>query len=364
MGISLIFIFFLYAFYGLNPQNEVKHSIKVIHKGVSLTEPVECILMEVQDENKQPITFYMDVESVVCGNSQCRVDLVRIFWDKFGQYNRLKLPDGVELEKAEGKDFTSEDYKKLDAILKDKNSSLQDVYKNEVVAAFNGDGVDAMSGATVLVEKSSYVKGAVWTCYSLWHWTHGDTKNIIRNITGDAYSTLELQEFLQKNLLHQQFAIEELTRRKEYSIQTSNLILKAVENNPSLLKLSLEYWRNAPIPVFENTILRLIKISNTQNRLHCLNAILNSKQDLSQLLFEQLSQQLTSFSYQELHVFLDILKSKNATSTDIIGQLLPLLKNDSFLIARRVYWFLSEQTLSKKQERVLKQFYKKYENRL
>ena len=114
--------------------------------------------------------FYMDVKTVVCGDSQCRIDTVRIFWDELGMYDRLVLPKGIQLEKAEGEHFDQADYKKLDAILADKNCSLKEVYKEEVVGTEATEGVDGISGATIILNNKDYVKGAVWTCYTLWHW--------------------------------------------------------------------------------------------------------------------------------------------------------------------------------------------------
>ena len=62
----------------------------------------------------------MYVETVVCGDSQCKIDTVKIYWNALGYYDRLVVPFGVELEKAEGKKFDSKDYEKLNTILSNK----------------------------------------------------------------------------------------------------------------------------------------------------------------------------------------------------------------------------------------------------
>ncbi|KAA1242872.1 hypothetical protein [Aquimarina sp. RZ0] len=356
INLSLIFL-------NVSFTNEIKHDIKVIHKGVSLTEPIECTLVEIQNENGKPQEFYMDVESVVCGDKQCRIDIVRIYWNKLGQYSRLELPDNVELEKEEGEHFSSSDYNKLNIILNDENSPLKDVYKSEIVSTVGSEGVDAMTGATVLVEKSAYVQGAVWTCYSLWHWVHGETKQIIREITGRSYSISELQSSLQGSY-YQYFAIEQLIIKKDFSEKTVDAILKVIDVNPMLLKSSLPYWEITPNEIYINTMQRLILSANTNNRLLCFNAILQTKQNLPPDFFKKLNVIIPKLTYQEIDLFLRIVIAKDGITPEVISQLLPLLDNENFLIARRVYWFLNQQELSDFQKSQINVFYQKWKNRL
>ncbi len=343
--------------------HEIKHQIKVIHKGISVTEPTECLLVEVQDKQSEPLEFYMDVESVVCGDNQCRIDLVRIYWDKFGRYDRLQLPDGVALEKAGGELFSASDYDKLETILKDENSSLQEVYKNEIVGTIGGEGIDAMTGATILVEKSAYVQGAVWTCYSLWHWAHGNAKQIIRNITGDAYSISELQHLLEQNK-NPHFAIEQLIRRKDFSKSTNEFLLKAIEVNSTLLKPSLPYWETAPDLVYLSAMQQLIPNANKTNRLLCFNTILQASQNLPPNFFNELNLPLQELTYQEIDLFLRILVKKNGITQQGLSTLFSLLNSTDFLIARRVFWFLKEQELSKSQEHQIHKFHEKWKDKL
>ncbi len=353
------------GYYVLSPKKEVKHNIKVIHKGISQTEPVNCTLVEVQDDNNRPIAYHMKVKSVVCGDSRCRVDMVIIYWDKIGRFKRLELPHDVALEKAEGESFSSEDYIKLDTILHDENSPLQYVYKNEIVSTVGSEGVDALTGATVLVEKSAYVKGAVWTCYSLWHWAHGDTKKIIREITGDAFSSPEIRALLKsKESEDQIFAIEEFIRRKDYSKQSVKSMLMAITDNANLLKSSIAYWELAPNDVYVSAMQQLMAFSTTQNRLIGLNAISNTQQDLPTSFFTKLNLPYSALSYQEINLLLSTITSENIVSTELNGQLILLLDNPNFLIARRIYWFLKGQNLSEKQNLLMNRFYDTHKHKL
>jgi hypothetical protein len=308
----------------------------------------------------------MDVESVVCGDALCRIDIVRIFWNQLGQFERFVLPAGVELEKAEGKNFSKEDYEKLDIILTNEISPLKDVYKEEIVGPASGEGVDATTGATVLLEKSAYVEGAVWTSYSLWHWVHGGATRIIRNITADARSLDELRDYLRgENVDFQTFALEQFSRRKIFVPQTVEPVISAIVNTSKLLKQGMLYLELAPIPVFEASVISLIKLLDSENRIKCLNAVLKTNLALSQEFYEQLSFGIPVFqNFQEIHLFLQILQTNNAVSPEIIRKIMPLLDSMDFLIARRTYWFLLEQALSEQERNVLRAFYSINKERL
>lgn len=349
--------------FNVNPLNELKHDINIIHKGISPNEPVACTLIEIQNEEKKPHEYYMDVESVVCGDSQCRIDIVRIYWDKIGRFSRLELPDGIHLEKAEGERFNEKDYKKLDRILNDPNSSLEDVYKYEVVSTLGSEGVDALSGATVLLDKSTYVAGAVWTCYSLWHWVHGDAKSIARDITGDALTTSELISFLSEEG-YEEFAIEQLIRKQDYSEAICNSILKTIEAKPALLKVSLPYFESAPEEIFRSSICKLVKSPVSNFRLIVLKALNKSNQSINTDLITEMDLEFTKLSYQEVHELINILEYKHVTSVGICDSLSTLLAQNNFIIARKVYWYLQSNTECKHLNKLLTQFQNKWNNKL
>lgn len=355
--------FCLFIWVSIISTDEIKHTLHVIHKGISFTEPVACTLVEITNEEALPHEFYMDLESVVCGDNQCRIDVVRIYWDELGRFNKLVLPDDVALEKSEGESFTEDDYKKLHRILKNENSALKDVYKDEIVGTVGSEGVDAMSGETILLEKSAYVKGAVWTCYSLWHWAHGDVKRHIRDITGNSYSTKQLLSFLSKKD-YQLFALEQLTRKKEFSDNTVTAILNAIRNNPELLRASMRYWNSAPGNIYQYSAEQLLPMANSANKILYLTDILHTDQKVNTAFINKINSLISEFSYQEIDLYLSILKEKNLITSKTTSQLTSLLKTDNFLIARRVYYFLKSQELSADDKLIIEDFYKQWKSKL
>ena len=345
---------------------EIEHTILVKHPGISLTKTVERTLVEIQGTASQSHEFYMDVETVVCGDSRCRIDIIRIFWDELGFYKRIELPRGIELEKAEGAHFSNADYEKLNQILSNKKASLKDVYKEEVVGAETTESVDGLSGATIILNTNDYVAGAVWTCYTLWHWANGETIEIIRNLTGDAKQLDELIGLLQsENKIYQLFALEQIFKRKAYQVQTVESVIKAVNNNPQLLKLGLQYIESATPSIFLSSIKQWIDSLDQKDRLDCLSTILNTSRQLPQEFYSYLSYQIPTYNdYQQLNLYFNILESKDVVSPDIIVQLVPLLDHTNFLIARRAYWFLEKEMLNLQQRAKWKAFGSKFTGRL
>ena len=75
--LTLVMLLYLSGSKSLQDQN-IEHHIKVIHPGVSTSEPLERILLEVKNPQKETVEFYMEVETVLCSDDQCRIDVVRI----------------------------------------------------------------------------------------------------------------------------------------------------------------------------------------------------------------------------------------------------------------------------------------------
>ncbi|KAA3639161.1 MAG: hypothetical protein DWQ02_04130 [Bacteroidetes bacterium] len=309
----------------------------------------------------------MDLETGVCGDANCRIDTVRIFWDKYGFYDRLVLPKGVNLEKAKGENFSKEDYKKLDFILSDRNAGLKDVFKEEIVDTSTGEGIDAISGATILLNTDDYVKGAVWTCYTLWHWVNGDIFEIIRRITGDDLPLADLYSHLQsEELTKKYFGLEELVHRKSIDLQTIQMVIDELAINDYLFsKLSSEYFESASDSLYNNSMAAYFKIGTRQQKVICLNALAQTDHVLFPKLLESMASELHSIKdYQVVDLFLDLLDQTGEITQRELNLLFPLVLEENFLIARRVYWFLQDKPLSDDQRKQIEIFQKNNKGKL
>lgn len=345
----------------------IEHHVRVIHPGVSMSLPVERTLVEVKDPQNNTVEFYMNVETVLCSDSQCIVDVVKIYWDTLGFFNRLELPENVYLEKAEGKHFNVEDSEKLNSILANKKCSLKDMFSYEVVGTESSDGVDGISGATIILNTNDYVKGAVWTCYTLWHWANGDVYTIIRNITGDG---LESTDFISLckygNEVDQIFSIEQLIRRKSFDEKSTDQVIQLVSKaDDKLTKSIITYFEKAPIDSYYTAVELALQQSNLLQRKSYYNSIINYQIRASLEFYERLFTNLDKWvTYDEINSLLSLIATKQISSSKIIRSVLPLLDHSDFVIARRAYWFLSESEFPHKDSIRINEFYKSNLDRL
>ncbi len=354
----------------MQPQANVcktRHEIAVLHPGIDMEKPVEMTLVQSSCGFTESLEYYMDVESVVCGDSQCKIDIIRLYWDALGHYKCIELPENVNLEKAEGISFSQSDYKKLDSILSDRNSALKDVQKYEVTGSETSEGIDALSGATIALDTKAYVKGAVWTCYSLWHWANGNTTNVIRNLTGDSMTIEALLKYLKKEpLKHKIFALEQLIRLKHRNAKVTHTVLQlARAQNQKLRKLVLQYIEQLPEKQFFTSIDSILKLNHEPASIAALRTLFESEKVPPDTFLDSLSNRVSDWdSYQQIDLFLNIIEKKGADTQKINDNLAPMLQRSDFLIARRVFWFLSKKKLSPQNKTDLLIFYDENANKL
>lgn len=346
---------------------ESPYEIQVVHPGIDLTETIGKTIVRSSCNLGEVPEFYMDVESVVCGDSQCRIDIIRMYWDELGFYKRLEIPDDVELEKAEGASFSAADYQKLDSILSERNSSLKNVQKYEVTGSETSEGIDALAGATIALDTKSYVKGAVWTCYTLWHWANGNITANIRNLTGDTMTADALINYLEhESLAHKIFGLEQLIRLQHQNNKTTKEVLQLASNeNQKVQKLIIEYVEQLPSDSYFESITSLLNTGKDKASLLALGSLLESERNPSEEFLSSLSNQLSNCkSYQQIDLFLKVIEKKKSISNKSLSNIVALLEREDFLIARRAYWFLSKQELSTQGKNRLQTFYNENSEKL
>ncbi|ANW96235.1 hypothetical protein AXE80_08065 [Wenyingzhuangia fucanilytica] len=355
------------------PPNDIKtYQVSILQPAIDKETPVVCNLVA-ERMNHQTRLFHLDVNSVNCGENICEVVVVRMFWDELGRYISIDLEEGDELEKKEGIRFTKEDYKKLEEVLHNKNSELKTVFKDDLVTGdfvAHGDiNVDAISGATSTVSPNETVEGAVWTCYTLWHWANGEIVSKIREITTNELSVAQLREaYLTNNDAdYKVFAIEALLEKKAYdSVAFKAIKEQAVTGDYKVFKTALVYVENASKNNYYDGIKYLFDNGDFKKRVACLNSISQTNKGENTAYYNTLSRELSGFTYQEVEMVLSIFQRNNFISPVLLEELVDLLTSDDFLIARRAYWFLSyqEKELTRKQKKSIKKFKKKYSQRL
>lgn len=360
----LIIFLFLFSISGAaegicqNVNSEITHVISVLHPGISAKDPVECNLIESKSPYASSSHFYMDVESVVCGSKECKIVTVRIHWNELGAYSKIELRNGADLEKNEGKPFSKTDYEKLESILKDKDSPLQTYYKYELVNNSHANALDAFSGATVEIDKTAIVEGAVWTCYTLWYWANGETVTEIREITAQKYSDEKLIALLKgSNSAYKKFAMEQLILRGNYSGEAQIAVLNASFESQLLGKKSIEYFEKSTSGVYYSSFEKMYLKGNLELRRALLNSMISTRLSVVKGVYEKVSEKnILSDSYQEIDLFFTLLDAKNYVSEIIIQNSLTLLTHENFIIARRAYWYLKKQDVTENQLHQISKF--------
>ena len=185
-----------------------------------------------------PVGYESTLNMPVCDDKLCANVVLKMNWDLAGNYVSFDTIQGKPLTKFDHKRFTDADYKKLNQILKDRNSILRALDKNDLVdksIQVKATTVDAVTGATPSTVKNAVVEGAVYSSYTLWHFVFGSIGDSIRANTRRIYSDQIAQQMLQSsNFETQLFAL------KQWPIASfgthSDLLFQVIRKSAPIIK--------------------------------------------------------------------------------------------------------------------------------
>ncbi len=149
------------------------------------------VVKMIRNSAQLPLEYEAQINLAVCDDKLCANVALKLSWDLAGNYTGFDTIPGKPLTKFDHKRFSDSDYKKLDQILKDKNSSLRILEKEDLIdrsVQVKSKTVDAVTGATPATIKNSVVEGAVYTTYSLWHLVNGSIRNRMAQFTQTVFS--------------------------------------------------------------------------------------------------------------------------------------------------------------------------------
>ncbi len=363
--------FFLFSFSYEKVNSISKSREKKMHR-IVLSHPAYedsliCELRETYDKQNRLVGFNMDVLSVYCAEHVCSVDTVHLFWNVMGQYLRYELPEGVTLEKNDGKPFVKQDYELLHEILNDENARFNKLSYNDIVKkndVEHGLELDGYSGATIIAfDDGEAVKGAALTCYTLWHYVYGDVKSYMRRVAIEKTTEEKAVEYLLMDSLEFKiFAIEWFTKEHVYKPAISDMVLNEMLLYPQLIKIGIAYMEQLPVKLYQNVLYELCGSSVSEIRLAALKSMSGS---LTQIEGRFMDDVFVLFKgadvYKELNLLFNIADQNNINSKASIELALSLLEKD-IIVSRRAYYFLLNQTLNQKQNRVVQKYYVEYKS--
>ncbi len=348
-------------------------AVEVAHPALNGGSPLRRSLMVDRDAKGRPHQYALDVDSVSCGESVCDIVKVRLFWDALGGYLRYELPGGGTLTRQGHAAFTPADHEKLHLILADPDSRLKNFTPESVSAPAvrQAHDVDAVTKPTPLFYQTAVVRGAVYTCYTLWHWVHGGISAKIRELTSAGCTRTHLLDFAAEGPERFfEFALEEFAAHGEFDDAVAEIaIRRSAAGSAAMVQAALHYFDSALAQgrdaLYCSAFLRLFAQGNSQKRTLCLRSLDAANLSVSEGFYDSLAVFLPALdSYFELHLLLNLLDKRNPDSAETAEQVVKVLANDNFLIARRAYWYLKERPLSAQQTLAVSDFEKKYAGRL
>jgi hypothetical protein len=352
---------------------------------IQLTDPVypkkpkkEHSLTAYIDEQGFPSGYSMELINEVCLDGVCKLVEVTMYWDAIGYYQSLEYPEGKPLTKVEHEPFVPADYEKLDSILKDRDSILDD-HELGFLASEKDDkspegedddeyqDVDGVSKATPGAVKEAVVKDAAWTTWVLWKYANTELVTIMQDITKSRISPKFLQHLLDsKNWQKIEFVLNHLLEQKPVAPQ---YIDKVAEVMPTAgidhIELAIEYLQQASPDksvCYQKLIGALGKLDEYGAAM--VIELLDSDKQLEEEMIEQLASSLVSQEYYPIHLGLRLIESREFFSKSIETNIVKLLHNQDFFIARRASDFLSNQQLSVLAKEEFESFKVKHADRL
>ncbi len=227
-----------FSFHFLMVQAESPDSLKTCRKAFMFKSDDFAVANAIKICNNAaqiPVGYEADLNMAVCDDKLCANVYLKIFWDLAGNYTRFDTISGKALTKFDHKPFTDADYKKLDQILKDQNSMLRILEKNELIdksIKLRATTVDAVTGATPATVKNAVVEGAVYSSYALWHFVNGPVKDSIRSFTLRIYSEKMASQMLESNNFETQlFALKQM-KAEEFEGQSKLLFGVILASSP------------------------------------------------------------------------------------------------------------------------------------
>ncbi len=297
------------------------------------------------DENGFPEEYRLFLQTHVCLEQTCKRLDVTLFWDALGQYSRLEYPGQTPLTKSDHKEFRREDYDRLDAILKNKDSVLSAYPLSTFVPSPEPAAaeVDAITSATPQSVQDAVVPGAAYTSWVLWHWVNGGIADQLFARTLPYCSVDYLNHcLLSTDLRFVQFALQHLLDNELYDLSYREACFQTLEKSGRANgQLTLQYIERLPQDSEElnQRLMALIGVNDGSSRL--IIDYFETLPNLTPAFWTQMAEHLEQVSsYQDVHAILKLLENRTDGSEAIRLAVAKLITSDNRFIARRAREFL------------------------
>ncbi|MEM9400020.1 MAG: hypothetical protein AAF984_07400 [Verrucomicrobiota bacterium] len=349
-------------------------------KNIELTDPVspdkpkrKHDLIVYKDSEGIPSGYAMNLINEVCLDGLCKLVEVTMYWDAMGFYERLEYPEGKPLTKLEHEPFVTEDYEKLDVILKDKNSILNNHTLGYLAKEPDNEGetvdedVDGESHATPAEVKKAVVQDAAWTTWVLWKYANTEIVPILRNTTELAITPKYIEQMLdsddwRKIEFVMNYLIELDATPSQYKNKVLQIITTAKMDQIELALACLEEVINDKNKFYKELIGVLSSLENYSAAL--VIEQMASDENLDHQVVDYLTNYLYELSFYPIQLSFRLIEQRDFFSKDVEKNVTKLLEHEDFFTARRASEFLAMHELSPQTEKKLQSFRDKFADRL
>ena len=161
---------------------------------LKLSKEIHATVNAQFDKNKMLDSYKAKVFTPVCEDTLCYAVELVMYWDAIGRFSHYDTIPGKRLTKRDHEPLAPEDHRKLTQLLRKKYPSFVDMEKDELVQ--DNDTIDGVSGATAPRLQRDVVKGAIYSCYTLWHIANGAVKDSIKATTPQYFNKSLIQKFV------------------------------------------------------------------------------------------------------------------------------------------------------------------------
>ena len=148
-----------------------------------------------------PLHYYIELQTGVCYENECRPLDMLLYWNITGRYLGFELVNGEFLSKYDHEPFSQKEYEELHQLLADPflplgNYAFEDLVEIPDTVNQSPDGV---SGATAKDVLEYVVDGAAYTTHKLWHVVHGPVQQQVIQLTARNLDAFLFNEILKSS---------------------------------------------------------------------------------------------------------------------------------------------------------------------
>jgi hypothetical protein len=188
-------------------------------------------IIQVRSEGGIPAHYFIELQTGVCYENECRPLDMLIYWNITGRYLGFKLVNGEFLSKYDHKPFTRQEYERLHQLLADPFLPLGNYAFEDLVASndSNNQLTDGVSGATSKDVLEYVVDGAAYTTHKLWNVVYGPIQQQVINLTEKKLGSFLFTKILQStNQSDRTWALERISLVPELDDSMVDLVIQII----------------------------------------------------------------------------------------------------------------------------------------